>query len=70
VLSYPGEPYSEHFGGSMVRPFGATLFMAALGDYGLLLFRTNGAALEKVGGYYKRYGTHWTTEDELQEGNY
>lgn len=73
ILGLPGEPYGEFAGGSSVHSFGAAgsgMFMAAMGDYGVSIFRDDGGRLERVGGYYKRFGTNWSTDDQLQEGSY
>lgn len=73
ALSFPGEPYSQHSGGSRIREFGGAgsgMFVASAGDYGVMILKLNGFTLEKVGGYYRMFGTNIGTDDTLQEGNY
>jgi hypothetical protein len=79
ALDVPGEPYQDFAGGSSVVRLDAAagtaaaldgLFAAALGDYGVLLLRLSGQTLEKVGGYYRHFGTDLVNEDNIREGNY
>jgi hypothetical protein len=79
ALDNPGEPYGDYAGGSSVVRLDAAagaaaaldgLVAAALGDYGVLLVRPSGQTLEKVGGYYRHFGTDLINEDAIREGNY
>lgn len=73
TLGYPGETYSNYERAGQISPFGAPssgLAMAAMGDYGVLIFSDDGDALEVVGGYYRRFGTSWLYDDDLTAGNY
>ena len=78
-LPVPGQPYQGYAGGSSVVRLAAAagaaaaldgLFAAALGDYGVVLVRLTGQTLEKVGGYYRRFGTDLIHEDTIHEGGY
>ena len=73
-LIHPGVLYSNYGGGNGIKSFGPeknNQFAAALGDYGVLLIKISEYnQLEKIGGYYRHWGTNWATSDQLQEGNY
>lgn len=73
-LLHPGARYSNYMGGNGIKnfgPAGSNQFIAALGDYGVLLLKiSDDNKIEKTGGYYRHWGTNWATDDQLQEGNY